>query len=152
MDRRLPTVSKHVSRASVVSVAVWSHALVAWGAGEAEGRAIPMPGGSDASMASGGGWLSMLVAVAGLGVAGWLWWRRARGAGRGNGRAIAVIDRTSMGGGRSLALVRVGDRVVLVGESAQGFQRLAEFEADEAAAHEAANPQAKPDVARRLAS
>ena len=37
-----------------------------------------------------------------------------------------------MGRGRALSLVQVGDRVVLVGESGQGFQRLAEFESDQA--------------------
>ena len=32
--------------------------------------------------------------------------------------------------GQALTLVRVGDRVVLLGQSAQGFTRLAEFAAD----------------------
>lgn len=54
------------------------------------------------------------------------------------------MDRTVMGRGRALSLVRVGDRVVLVGESAQGFQRLAEFDA--------ATPTDEMSVARRLAS
>ena len=57
---------------------------------------------------------------------------------------IQVMDRTVMGRGRALSLVRVGDRVVLVGESAQGFQRLAEFDA--------ATPADEMSVARRLAS
>ena len=129
MDRRLPTVSKHVLRASVVSVASWSLAPVALAVGEMESQAIPVPGAASGASGAAGGWVSMLVAMAGFAVAGCMWWRRARRAGAARAGAIEVIDRTGMGGGRSLALVRVGDRVVLVGESAQGFQRLAEFDA-----------------------
>ncbi len=44
---------------------------------------------------------------------------------------IDLLDRVVMGRGRAMSLVRVGDRVVLVGESAQGFQRLAEFDAEQ---------------------
>jgi flagellar biogenesis protein FliO len=39
--------------------------------------------------------------------------------------------------------VQVGDRVVLVGESSQGFQRLAEFESEQA--------QAPPALRQRVA-
>ncbi len=103
----------------------------------------------DAHVSTSGSWISIFV-FAGLcllGVA--LWWRArfgfrfAGGAGFisklfftahaqravGNG-AIEILDRTAMAKGQALALVRVGDRVVLLGQSAQGFQRLAEFAVD----------------------
>jgi flagellar biogenesis protein FliO len=47
----------------------------------------------------------------------------------GNG-VIEILDRAALAKGQALTLVRVGDRVVLLGQSAQGFTRLAEFAAD----------------------
>lgn len=76
-------------------------------------------------------WLPVVVTLAGIGVA--LWFRlRGRGEAAGPSGGIRILSRTSMGRGRSLSLVQVGDRVVLVGESGQGFQRLAEFDSGEA--------------------
>lgn len=105
---------------------------------------------------SGSGWISIVIAcaIAMLGVV--LWLRRKPESNRGfifgvfssffskalirrvvsNG-AIEILDRTAMAKGQSLTLVRVGDRVVLLGQSAQGFQRLAEFSADASQVNEA---------------
>lgn len=144
MDRRLPTEFKRAWSATVVSVAVWLPAMPSWAAGDPEASSIPLPGAGSGAVVSGGGWVSLAVLAVGAGVAAWLWSRRRNRIVRGAAGGIQVIDRTSMGGGRSLALVRVGDRVVLVGESGQGFQRLAEFAADETAS--------SADASRRLAS
>jgi len=102
-----------------------------------------------------GGWFSIFIVCA-LGAFGLaLWWRKSglkhgfvfdliskffpktfvrRAVGNG---AIEILDRTAMSKGQSLTLVRVGDRVVLLGQSAQGFQRLAEFSADASQVNEA---------------
>ncbi len=103
-----------------------------------------------------GGWFSIFIVCA-LGAFGLaLWWRRKSGLKHGfvfeliskffpttfmrravgNG-AIEILDRTAMSKGQSLTLVRVGDRVVLLGQSTQGFQRLAEFSADASETNEA---------------
>ena len=100
-------------------------------------------------VATGGSWISMCVFVALCGVGVTLWVRGkfgfqfGSGAGfisklfsKGNVRravgngAIEILDRAAMAKGQALTLVRVGDRVVLLGQSSQGFQRLAEFAAD----------------------
>jgi flagellar biogenesis protein FliO len=111
-------------------------------AADPEARLVPMVG--TAAPEHGAAWLVPLAvcAVAALLVL-WSVGRRARRARARPGSAIEVIDRAAMGRGRALSLVRVGDRVVLVGESGQGFQRLAEFDASES-----------PDLVsvRRLAS
>ena len=103
----------------------------------------------DAHAATGGSWIS-IFAFGGLCVLAMALWLRAKpdlqggkGAGLlwklffkrntkravGNG-AIEILDRAAMAKGQALTLVRVGDRVVLLGQSSQGFQRLAEFAAD----------------------
>jgi flagellar biogenesis protein FliO len=132
MDRRLPTQFTRFRRASVASVAAWWLVVPASFAADAEATAIPMSTSGSAVGGVGAAWIPAVVLVGCLALAGWLWFRRKQGQLRGTAGGIAVIDRAPMGGGRSLALVKVGDRVVLVGESAQGFQRLAEFAADEA--------------------
>ena len=144
MDRRLPNESKRFRSATVASVVAWSLGMKILAA-EGESATIPMPGSDVGVGASAGGWISLAVVVAGLAVAAVLWVRRRRRLVAGAPGGIQVIDRTPMGGGRALALVRVGDRVVLVGESAQGFQRLAEFAADDPAA-------ASAQAIRRVAS
>ena len=142
MDRRLPERTAWSRRAPIAMGAALCLASIAV-AMDPESRPIPVAAGS-----VGEGSVSMIVplgvtAVA-LALAACLWLRRksrvqARPAG-----SITVIDRAAMGRGRALSLVRVGDRVVLVGESSQGFQRLAEFDADA--------PPASAIEARRLAS
>ena len=131
MDRRLPTQFTRLARASVASVAALWVGVPASLAADAEATAIPLSAFGSAVGGMGAAWIPVMVLVGCLALAGWLWFRRKQGRSRGTAGGIAVIDRAPMGGGRSLALVRVGDRVVLVGESAQGFQRLAEFAAEE---------------------
>ena len=113
-----------------------------------------------------GGWFSIFIVCA-LGAFGLaLWWRRKSGLKHGfvfdliskffpktfirravgNG-AIEILDRTAMSKGQSLTLVRVGDRVVLLGQSTQGFQRLAEFSADASETNEAVAPQSSQSSA-----
>lgn len=142
MDRRLPEWTAWSSHAPVATgVMLWlAHAAAAM---DSESQTIPIAsaGGFEA-----GGSMLVPLAVTALaaGVAAWFWGRRrARAQARPEG-CIQVLDRAATGRGRALSLVRVGDRVVLVGESAQGFQRLAEFDA-----HEQAEPSAGT---RRLAS
>lgn len=108
-----------------------------------ESRPVPLGSAVGAVQAS-AAWLPWCVCAAGLGVAMWAVARRANRLRVQPQGGIQVLDRTVMGRGRALSLVRVGDRVVLVGESAQGFQRLAEFES--------AHADAQAPAARRLAS
>jgi len=127
MDRRLPERTAWMRRAPIaIGVALWTS--VASAGMDPESRAVPLaPDPAPSAGASVA--IPVAVTLLSVGLACALWLRRrcrARSAPEGS---IAVIDRAPMGRGRSLALVRVGDRVVLVGESAQGFQRLAEFEA-----------------------
>ena len=81
------------------------------------GAALWLRGKSGLRFGSGAGFLSTLLAKGNV--------RRAVGNG-----AIEILDRASLAKGEALTLVRVGDRVVLLGQSAQGFTRLAEFAAD----------------------
>lgn len=141
MDRRLPTrASMLVFRCTCVAgaMSLGSAAL----AMDPEAQVVSMHAAAPSDV-SAGAWIPLLVClVAGL-VAAFALVRRARRLKRRPSSGIQIMDRTQMGRGRSLSLVRVGDRVVLVGESAQGFQRLAEFSADA--------PEA-PAALRRLAS
>jgi flagellar biogenesis protein FliO len=92
---------------------------------------------------TGDAWIPLMVCMVAAVVAVAALVKRARRLNNRPSSGIQVMDRAQMGRGRSLSLVRVGDRVVLVGESAQGFQRLAEFGAD--------SPEA-PAALRRIAS
>lgn len=142
MDRRMPPIRCRVVAMPVVLGVALLLSTGAWGM-DPESRPVSLHAVSDAAAGS-FGWLPWLVCVAGLGVAGWFMLRRTARMRTLPQGGIQVMDRTVMGRGRALSLVRVGDRVVLVGESAQGFQRLAEFDA--------ATPADEMSVARRLAS
>lgn len=142
MDRRMPPSRCFVFAMPLVMGIALSLSADAWGM-DPEARPVSLRPAPEAASGS-FGWLPWVVCTAGLGVAGWCMVRRTARMRTRPERGIQVMDRTVMGRGRSLALVRVGDRVVLVGESAQGFQRLAEFDA--------ATPPGEMSVARRLAS
>ena len=138
----MPLIRCRVDAMPVAIGIALSLSAVAWGM-DPESRPVSLQAASEASVGS-FGWLPLVVCAAGLVIgAGFMVRRAARLRERPQG-GIRVIDRTVMGRGRALSLVRVGDRVVLVGESAQGFQRLAEFDA--------AAPQHEATVVRRLAS
>ena len=91
--------------------------IFAFGALCVLGAALWLRGKSGLRFGSGAGFLSTLFSKGNV--------RRAVGNG-----AIEILDRASLAKGQALTLVRVGDRVVLLGQSAQGFARLAEFAAD----------------------
>jgi len=142
MDRRMPPSRCFVVAMPVVIGIALSLSAEALGM-DPEARPVSLLPAPEAASGS-FGWLPWVVCVVGLGLAGWCMLRRAARVRTMPQGGIQVIDRTVMGRGRALSLVRVGDRVVLVGESAQGFQRLAEFDA--------AAPEHEVAVARRLAS
>ncbi|MSR34351.1 MAG: hypothetical protein EXS12_06085 [Phycisphaerales bacterium] len=118
----------------------------------------------EAHVATGGSWISIFAfgVLCVLGVALWLrakpdlqggrgvgflWKLFSKGNSKravGNG-AIEILDRAVMAKGQALTLVRVGDRVVLLGQSSQGFQRLAEFAADSSEAVNAIAEHAERD-------
>jgi len=127
MDRRLPEWTAWSPRAPIaMGAALWLGRAAA--AMDPESRTIPLASGAGPET---GATMLLPLLVTGLaaGVGVWFWSRRrAKAQVRPEG-CIQVLDRAATGRGRSLSLVRVGDRVVLVGESAQGFQRLAEFDA-----------------------
>lgn len=142
MDRRMPLIRCRAFAMPLVLGVALSLSAAAWGM-DPESRPVQLRPIAEAG-ADSFGWLPWVVCVAGLGVAVWFMVRRtARVRAQPQG-GIRVIDRTVMGRGRALSLVRVGDRVVLIGESAQGFQRLAEFDANA--------PQDQMPAVRRLAS
>ena len=130
MDRRLPARPCRLLWTTVLGAPALCP--VAW-AMDPESQIVQLAGAP--ASASSGGWVAPVVACAFAGaVVLFLALSRARRLRARPGSGIEVIDRTAMGRGRALSLVRVGDRVVLVGESTQGFQRLAEFSAEEAPA------------------
>jgi flagellar biogenesis protein FliO len=142
MDRRLPASQRYLCFCSVPSGAALWIASNVWAA-DPESRAVPLPGSVPSEPAS--GWIvPLLVCVAAAVIAAVAMVRRLQRRRSRPDSAIEIVDRAAMGRGRGLALVRVGDRVVLVGESSQGFQRLAEFSAED--------PVAVESPARRIAS
>jgi len=72
----------------------------------------------------------MLVVVLGLAV-GFLYLLRRFVPGPGRGRRIQVVETVTMEPRRSLHLVKIGDRVLLVGSTDGGMSLLAEFTEDE---------------------
>lgn len=141
MDRRLPArprmfVLRRTCAAGAMSLGGTVLAMDPESQVVSVGAAAPSAGTGDA-------WIPLLVCLIAGAVAVAALVRRARRLKQRPSSGIQVMDRTQMGRGRALSLVRVGDRVVLVGESAQGFQRLAEFSAD--------SPEA-PAALRRIAS
>ncbi len=128
MDRRLPArprmfVFRCTCVAGVMSLGGAAMAM------DPESKMVSVHTAAPSEL-SAGAWIPLLVCLVAGVVAGVALIRRARRLRHRPSSGIQVMDRTQMGRGRSLSLVRVGDRVVLVGESAQGFQRLAEFSAD----------------------
>lgn len=142
MDRRLPERTAWLRRAPIDIGAGLLLASTA-SAMDPEGRPIPLAAAAGAD-SGGSALLPIAVTLIALGVACWFWSRRRSRLAQRPAGCIAVLDRASMGRGRALSLIRVGDRVVLVGEGPQGFQRLAEFDAED--------PPVSALEARRLAS
>lgn len=118
----------------------------------------------DAHVTTGGSWVSIFVfgALCVLGAALWLRGKSGLRFGsisklfsKGNVRravgngAIEILDRAALAKGQALTLVRVGDRVVLLGQSAHGFSRLAEFAADSSEAVNAIAEHASRDYATK---
>ena len=142
MDRRMPLIRGRAFAMPLLMGVALSLSAAAWGM-DPESRPVSLQPQAEVGAGS-SAWLPWVVCVAGLGIAaGFLMRRAARLRAQPQG-GIQVIDRTVMGRGRALSLVRVGDRVVRVGEIAQGVQRLAEFDA--------AAPQEQVSAVRRLAS
>lgn len=75
--------------------------------------------------------LALAVGVIVAAAWGWLYWQRR---GRGNGRHLEVIERSFLARGVSLALVRVDDRRLLVGVSAEGVRLIRDLDQRGAAA------------------
>jgi len=132
MDRRTPNIGSHAVAASIFLAASLSFATAAQTL-ELESKSLSLQNTGDAAVTN-FGWLPVIVCLVALAVAGFFFLRRAARAQSRPQGSIQVIDRRVMSRGRSLSLIRVGDRVVLIGESAQGFQRLAEFNANDDAA------------------
>jgi flagellar biogenesis protein FliO len=129
MDRRLPERRLAFRALPVLAGAALCLAAVAMSA-DPESRPVPLTSAPEAG-AAGFPWLPLLITLGALAVVAWA--RLRRGAAQPDASAgIRILSRTVMGRGRALSLVQVGDRVVLLGESAQGFQRLAEFESGQA--------------------
>lgn len=77
-----------------------------------------------------------LLALAAVCVVAWwvLRWAARRGLGRApQGRNIRVLERVSLDGQKSLYLVEVGKRMLLIGSSEHALSTLAELRADEIA-------------------
>lgn len=68
--------------------------------------------------------IALLVAAA----VGWIAWQRRA---RGTARRLEVLDRAFLTRGASVALLRVGERQLLIGVSADGVRLLRDFERGE---------------------
>lgn len=70
--------------------------------------------------------LRMLAAMALLGAGAWLLvrWRRAQGSSR---RELQVLDRVDVARGASIAVLRAGERRLLVGVSGEGVRLLCDL-------------------------
>jgi flagellar biosynthetic protein FliO len=77
--------------------------------------------------------LAALALVFGL-LGAALFWVRRVGGGRASGPALGVVDAVQLGSGRSLAVVRSGERYFLVGATPHSISLIAELAAGELAA------------------
>ncbi|MCE9618734.1 MAG: flagellar biosynthetic protein FliO [Planctomycetes bacterium] len=131
MDGRIP----HLLLARVAGAVIALGSIPAIAVGQSvdpESQPVLLRAVENAQGTSGGGWISLFAVCMLAGIGAVLWWKgnfRSRSRRNHGSGAIEIIDRTVMAKGQSLTLVKVGDRVVLLGQSSQGFQRLAEFEA-----------------------
>jgi hypothetical protein len=125
MDRRSP---QRLSLSCSAAIAV---AVVPCAVADTESLPIPRPQ-SDGAMPAAATWIPVMVVAACVVAALMAWRRRSRGRTHG-GCEFQVVERLAMGKGRSLSLVRAGDRLLLIGDGPQGFQRLGEFAAHHAA-------------------
>jgi len=92
-----------------------------------------------------GAFAAMLVTVGCLGLAAWLLRRFTPGAGGAGGVPMAVLRRIGTGPKQGVALLRVGERVLVVSVSDRGTQLLTELDGDDlAAALDGALPEAAP--------
>ena len=78
-------------------------------------------------------------------------WLAKKYVGTGAGKNMRVIERLSLGQDKSLLLVRVGGKTLLLGVSGKGFEVLRELDADELPVVEEA-PAPKNDFADMLAA
>lgn len=89
-----------------------------------------------ASNRSAGEWiqtaLAFVLVVAMIFAARWLLKKTGRVAATVGGGAMEVLARTAVSGKQQLLLVRVGRRIVLLGEGSQGLTSLGEFRDEEA--------------------
>jgi flagellar protein FliO/FliZ len=78
---------------------------------QASGAARELPGGYGASL------LQSLLALAAVCILAWvvLRWSAQRGLGLGEGRRVRVIERVALDARRSIYLVQIGERVLVIG-------------------------------------
>ncbi len=92
-----------------------------------------------------GAFAALLVTVGCLGLAAWLLRRFTPGAGGAGGVPMAVLRRIGTGPKQGVALLRVGERVLVVSVSERGTQLLTELDGDDlAAALDGPMPEAAP--------
>jgi flagellar protein FliO/FliZ len=128
------------------------------------GAEAPAVGGGVADYGT-GDWLnlvlrlSLVLLVIWLSIAAMRWWmRRMSGAaGRGPGRVLEVLESRSLGPNRSLQLVKLGNRAVLLGVTTERINAVLEvtdpIEVERLAARpEAAEPTSFRDAITRLGS
>jgi flagellar biogenesis protein FliO len=86
-----------------------------------------------------------------------LFWARRMAGGRAPGLSLSVVDAVSLGSGRSVTVVRSGERYFLLGATTHSVLLIAELEAGDVAAMKrttgrAASFPGLPEVAARIRS
>ena len=77
--------------------------------------------------------LALVLMVLGICVAGLRWWSKRTSGPRSSTGYLRIIDTLPFQGGRSVHLVAVGERVIVVGATAQQLSFLAELKDEDAA-------------------
>lgn len=96
---------------------------------EADSAAFTLGGGEVFSLI----WrLGLVLLVLGACIAGLRWWSKRAAGPRSTTGYLRIVDTLPIPGGRSVHLVAVGDRVIVVGATAQQLSFLAELKDEEA--------------------
>ncbi len=75
--------------------------------------------------------LGLVIVIIGVSIVGLRWWARRTSGPRSVTGFLRVVDTLQVGSGRTIHLVALGDRVIVVGATAQSMAFLNELDAEE---------------------
>ncbi|MBI5948328.1 MAG: flagellar biosynthetic protein FliO [Chloroflexi bacterium] len=96
--------------------------------------------------------LGLVVIIIAASIAGLRWWARRASAPRSTSGFLKVVDTLAIGSGRTVHLVALGERVIVVGATAQNLSLLGELSEDEAGTVHVARPASAPQSLSGFAS